>query len=331
MRPNIQLESKPFTTKECIKCHQNRGIDAFIKTKNYFYPDGTLPICCDCINKFLESKDFSWEAIDKVCQWADIPFIVKEWERLSNLNERKDIFKVYAKVFYNEEYDSLGWGDYYKQYKRLKETGFIDQEIPLIKEEKLQKLRLRWGENYSEEEIYYLEELYKGLVLSYSVNSALATDQALKLCKISLEIDKKIRGGDKDVDKLLGAYDKIIKAADFTPKSVKNAIDFDSIGELVLWLEKRGFINKGYDNATRDVIDESLKNIESYNQRLYVNESSIGDEITHRIENLKIANENEKSIYGISDLNIESNVLEEYELDGYILDEEKENFSFEED
>jgi hypothetical protein len=30
----------------------------------------------------LVSEEFSWAAIDKLCQMADIPFIPREWERL---------------------------------------------------------------------------------------------------------------------------------------------------------------------------------------------------------------------------------------------------------
>jgi hypothetical protein len=58
---------------------------------------------------------------------------------------------------------------------------------------------------------------------------------------------------------------KIIKDAEFTPKNAKNATDFDSFAEVAYWLEKHGKINKFYDNVTRDVIDEALKNIENYN------------------------------------------------------------------
>ena len=312
--------------KTCARCKQNRGIDAFTKTASYFYPDGTLPICNDCVNKYLEKFDYSWDAIDKVCQWADIPFIVEEWERIRALNEKEDCFKVYAKVFSNEDYNGIGWSDYFRQYKKLKESGLIEAEIPELREERLAKLRQRWGENYDESELYYLEELLKGLQRSQNVNGALAMDQALKLCRISLEIDKQIREGNKDVSKFLSAYDAIIKAADFTPKNNKNAADFDSCGELWTWLEKRGFVNKGYDGATRDVIDETLKNIESYNQRLYVNESSIGEEITKKIENLKSANALEK-LYDI-DSEFDS---DEYEIDGFRLQEEEEDFKIEEE
>jgi len=77
---------------------------------------------------------------------------------------------------------------------------------------------------------------------------------------ISLELESRIRAG-VDFDKLLSSYDKLVKVAEFTPKNVKNANDFDSVGELIKWLEKRGWKNKFYDGVTRDVIDETIKNI----------------------------------------------------------------------
>lgn len=126
-------------------------------------------------------------------------------------------------------------------------------------------MRRKWGPNYDDEDLYYLEDLYKGLLATQNVNGALQIDQAQKLCKLSLEIDSRIRAGDKDVDKFLSSYDKLVKTGDFTPKNVKNAANFDSFAELAYWLEKRGKLNRYYDNVTRDVIDETLKNMENYN------------------------------------------------------------------
>jgi len=80
-----------------------------------------------------------------------------------------------------------------------------------------------------------------------------------------------------------------MKAGEFTPKNAKNAQDFDSFAELAVWLEKRGKQNRYYDNVTRDVVDQTLKALENYNQKLYINEGGIGDEITNRIESLHIA------------------------------------------
>jgi hypothetical protein len=121
---------------------------------------------------------------------------------------------------------------------------------------------------------------------------------------------------------LLSSYDKLIKAADFTPKNVKNINDFDSVGELIKWLEKKGWKNSFYDDVPRDIVDETMKNFQAFNQRLYTNESGIGEQITERLNNLKnVALIEQESYYG-TDAEYD---LDNYENDGYsalVLDEE---------
>ena len=63
---------------------------------------------------------FDWKFVDKICQWADIPFIPKEWERLRELNSEETVWASYAKVFTADDYKSLGWDDYFHQYQKLK-------------------------------------------------------------------------------------------------------------------------------------------------------------------------------------------------------------------
>ena len=87
-------------------------------------------------------------------------------------------------------------------------------------------------------------------------------------------------------------------------------------------MEKKGWKNKYYDGATRDVVDETMKNIQSFNRRLYINESSIGDEITQRIEGLKTAQEIEN--YYDTD---KSYNLDDFENEGYNSLMEDEEFA----
>lgn len=306
--------------KRCARCAAMVSLDDFAQTHSPFYEDGHIPYCNSCVDDYLRETGYAWEAIDKLCQWVDIPFIVREWTRLRDLNKSDDIWGVYSKVFADECYESLGWADYNKQYIKLREAGMIEDEIPLVYEKKMADLRKKWGANYSDEELTYLEDLYKGLLLTQNVNGALQIDQAQKICKLSLEIDSRIRAGDKEVDKFLSSYDKLVKTAEFTPKNTKNAIDFDSFAEVGHWLEKRGRQNKFYDNTTRDIIDETLKNIENYNQRLYINEGGIGDEITQRLTALKSANDLEESTFGLQ----KEYDLDEYDNDGFQMNEEEE-------
>lgn len=301
------------TTKTCSKCGETKNIAKFVPVKNWMF-DGYLPVCAACIKQYLFEAKFDWDTVDKICQLADIPFIPREWERLRALNGN-DTFPMYASVFMAQEFERLGWSDYYKRFRELRDEHLIEEELPGIGDEKYVELRARWGSNYENSELDYLENLMDGIYATQNVNGKLQEDQALKLCKISLEIDSRIRAGE-DVDKLLTSYDRLVKIAEFTPRNVKNASDFDSIGELVRWLEKRGWHNSFYDDVPKDVVDETMRNIQSYNQRLYTNESGIGDEITKRIEALKEAREMELSddIFGFEN---EKLAVDTYENEGF--------------
>lgn len=311
LQPNI-ARKRTFAIKQCNRCCGALSPDAFAPTKSIFYSDGALPICNSCIADYLEAHDFDWEAVNKVCQWADIPFVPKEWERLHEMNGN-EVFGVYAEVFASSEYEDLGWHDYFQAFKDLKASGDIEDELPGIADQKRKQLQDRWGANYDDEALRYLENLYNGLITTQNVNGALQVDQAIKICKMSYEIDNRIREG-SDFDKLLASYDKLVKAAEFTPKNVKNINDFDSVGELIKWLEKRGWKNTFYDGVTRDIVDETIKNFQNFNQRLYTNESGIGEQITERINALKQAKAiEEESYYGTN----KSYDLDAFDDEGY--------------
>lgn len=306
LQPNI-ARKRSFALKQCAKCGASQTPDAFAPTKSIFYGDGSLPICNSCVEDYLDQHDFDWKYVNKLCQWADIPFVPREWERLFEMNGSK-AFGVYAEVFAQSEYEDLGWEDYFQAFKDLKASGDIEDELPGIADQKRKQLQERWGANYDDEALRYLENLYSGLITTQNVNGALQIDQAIKICKMSYEIDNRIREG-SDFDKLLASYDKLVKAAEFTPKNVKNINDFDSVGELIKWLEKRGWKNTFFDGVTRDIVDETIKNFQNFNQRLYTNESGIGEQITERINALRTAKQIEdETYYGTS---------KEYDLDNY--------------
>lgn len=310
--PNIK-KKKSFTLKACAHCGQMFGEEGFAPTKSLFFPDGTIPMCNDCVDRELQQHDWDWGYIDKLCQMADIPFVPKEWERLKEMNDQ-EIFYRYATIFTSQEYEGIGWSDYFKAYSELKAAGLLEEELPEIAEKRERELKEKWGANYDMEALQYLEGLFNGLMTTQNVNGALQIDQAKKICKMSYEVDRRIEEG-SDFDKLLSSYDKLVKAAEFTPKNVKNINDFDTFGEAIKWLEKKGWRNTFYDNVTRDVVDETLKNFQNFNQRLYTNESSMGEEITRRIEALKAtaALENDNNYYGTD----KEHDLDAFEREGY--------------
>lgn len=310
MQPQVIKKKTPLL-KECSCCHTQRPGGDFLTTDVWLYSDGLIPVCNSCIKDILIKAEWNWVAVDKLCQMIDIPFIPKEFERLHEING-DDVFSVYAKIFQSSQFEGLGWADYFAQFMELKKLGLIENELPRIHEAKIKQMKEIWGGNYDEESLTYLENLFLGMLATQNINGALQTDQARKLCKISLEIDQRIRAG-IDFDKLMGSYDKMVKTAEFTPKNAKNENDIDSFAEAAAWLEKRGWVNTYFDDVSRDIVDEVTQNLQAFNQRLYVNESGIGEEITARIEALKVAQHMESSTYDLQ----QDFDLEKYDNEGY--------------
>ena len=86
-------------TKKCSKCGRVLPLSQFSHTYSIFYPDAYLPLCSECIGTLIEEHDDNWEFIDKVCMWAGIPFIVKEWERVKEITIPSETWATYSKIF----------------------------------------------------------------------------------------------------------------------------------------------------------------------------------------------------------------------------------------
>lgn len=280
-----------MASKKCSKCAIEKTTAHYIAVNSKFH-NGSLPICRECIGKMIsDEKDETkkWNLINKLCQWADIPFVPEEWDKIY-CTKGKDAFGIYCSIFRSEPYNTLDWQMYNDVYLQLKEEQRLEDAIPALKERQMNDLRKKWGMSYDDEQLGYLESLHQGLIASQNIVGALNEDQALKLCKISLIIEEKIRAG-VDFDKDLRAYDSLAKLSNLTPKNVKEANEFDSFGEVFAYLEKTGWMNKYYDGAVRDEVDNTEKNIKNWLRYLYVNESGVAEEIEERINNLKVAAE----------------------------------------
>lgn len=279
-----------MASKICTKCKDEKTTAHFIAVNSPLH-SGSLPICRECLAKMISAapEEERWNVIDKICQWADVPFLPGEWEKLYQANG-KDALGVYIAIFRTEQYKTLDWMMYNNVYLQLLEEGRVEDTIPELREKRLKDWRRKWGMEYDEEQLEYLENLHSGLLNSQNVVGALNEDQALKLCKISLIIEEKIRGG-VDFTKDLKAYDELAKLSNLTPKNVKDANEFDSFGEVYSYLEKVGWQNKYYDGAVRDEVDNTEKNIKNWIRCLYVSETGIAEEIEQRINNLKVAAE----------------------------------------
>lgn len=315
----------------CLKCGKQVLLytdgkfhdNSFLPMKNKIAGINYYPVCYKCLGEELKREmqyRHKWDVIDSLCQLLDIKFDLEIWERLERAYG-DETYIEYCNLMTSDNYETISWKEVNDEYKKMQDKKQLVELIPEARAMKLEKLREKWGMNYDEESVVYLENLYVGILNSQNVNGDLQVDNAKKLCKIALLIDERLRAGE-DFDKLLTSYDKLTKIADFTPRNAKNVNDFDSVGELMAWLEKRGWSPIYYTGKDNDIVDKTITNMQAYTRNLYINESGIEEEIERKIEALKHMHDLE---YSQTEVNVDYDVYEK-EAKDMALDFEDEEF-----
>ena len=145
--------------------------------------------------------------------------------------------------------------------------------IQLFKEEYLRELYNRWGTDYSQEELEWLENYYNRILATQNVSTPILEEHAKDLCELELQIKKGLRVG-ADIKKFMDARNDIIKIANFTAANSKTASAFESIGELMMYYGKKGF-KPNYYQEPKDSIDFLMANSQNYLKRLVMNEGAL--------------------------------------------------------
>lgn len=277
-----------MATKKCLLCGEDKSMANYIAVRSKLL-NGVMPICRRCVGSQIVNKTETerWNQVNKLCQLADVPFVPEEFEKIFAVHGG-EAFGPYCYMFREKPYDTIDWTEYNEAYLQLQDEERLDNATPELKAYKLQQLQNKWGNQYDYEQISYLENLHQGIINTAGVVGALNEDQVLKICKISLLIEEKMRAG-LDISKDLKSYDDLCKLAGVTSQSVKEGSEFGSTGELWAYLEKLGYKANYYDGAVNDEVDKTMKDIGYWLRYLYINETNVGTEIEERINNLKTA------------------------------------------
>lgn len=276
---------KPFKMRECPSCKQLLTKKDYCETKSLFFIDGYTPICRNCLNAAVVEQDGHWDIVDLICQWANVPFRPDDFTRIYKTNP-DEAMGLYLDMFSQGEYSRVSWKEYYEKWKTAISEGKESKIHEVFNQKELEELKGRFGSSYSPNELYQLQEFFKGIEESYGFPDVIAEDNAKKMAKISFEIDRAIANGDS-IDKLITAYNKLQLQAGFTSDNARDMNSFESISELALFYEKIGWEKKFHNDETNDIVDVTMKNIQAYNARLWSNESTMVDQVEERIQQKK--------------------------------------------
>lgn len=279
------LPRKAFKARDCIVCGKLKLADGYNYSMSKFFLDNRLPICKDCLDEFIQEADGEWAVVDEVCQWANVPFSPGNWTKMWEAYPSHAMSK-YIELFNSSEYEGVSWSTYYERWKKLIEADKIAELHPEFDRERLLGLEKRWGGGYSPDEYYTLDDYYNRLESEYGLSDVISQDNARKLAKVSLELDRAVAAG-LDITKQVNAYDKIQKASGFTPERAHDLNSFESVSEIALFMEQNGWKQKFHNKSTNDIVDSTMQNIQGYNRRLWDSEATMADQIEERIEGYK--------------------------------------------
>ena len=262
-------------TRKCLKCKQERPIQFFVYTPSNFFPSHRSYICTPCLENMVAQDQLG--EVDRLCRYLDIPFDLNKWTQLYKVHGEHTL-TAYFNLLLDDHYAALQWTDENERWRLARTEGTINEEIEVLNEAKIKRLKKEWSPTYTKDELLFLEDFYNNIVSSQNVSTPILQHYARDLCEIELQIKKVMRGAPGDIKKLMDARDNIIKTAKFEASNAKSAADFESVGELMVYYGKQGWHPKWHQEP-QDSIDFLMQNIQNYLKRLVINEGNFAEQV----------------------------------------------------
>lgn len=330
-----------MNTITCIKCGKSMPKNLAYRTSSLFIPQGYLPYCADCLCEIIDMHNL--DEVDKLFQYADWPLNPSKWLLLCKGNLLPQaIFQSYYRMnlaqLYKEGYTQrVDWKTANTELLQLEKEGTLIQNISPEKQKAYEdNLKFFWEVDaeqpqYSLSQLETLQKLYEDLERTQNA-TGMQSDQAKKLCRLSLDMDIAQRNHELELyAKLMNAYTALIKTAEFTPKNSQSSSSFESVGELVAFLEKTGFINKFYDGEQRDIVDKTIKSQQIFLRRIVSGESNLAEKVEQRLQRMNLLDRMEDGTTSEEewsyDLNHDDDWIDAEEDNDYTDPDEQEEFN----
>lgn len=255
-----------FKSGTCPKCGKHNVI---LPSNNPLAPS----ICNYCVVSNLDYNNI--EDGDFFCRTYNYPFNPEKWVKLAAMY-KEDVFKEYiswVKEEFSQCYETETkdvWKQLNKEWGLARTHEELMHKIAPIKENYLLRNRIKWGSNYTFEELINLENLFVNTLQANDISNPMQIDAIKKACKLSVTLDRAILNGDpKEINDLSKAYQNFVKTAQIDQIITAASRDvISNVAELVSFIEEQGFEMKYYDEVERDIVDKSIVDVKEYLRRL---------------------------------------------------------------
>ena len=241
-------------------------------------------ICFDCINNNLNYKNL--EHAEFFCRTYNLAWKPELWMKLAD-ESQEAVYRKYTELILDDEenrpnlaYESRTsdiWKRTTKEWEKCRSFSEILNKLTNIKESYIERGRLKWGEQYSFEELINLDSLYTRTVKANNIVNPLQKEAVKALCKIHIEMDEAIRAKDaKALKDFSTTYATFAKQADLEGMiNETKTDDITTVAELYDYMERNGFQFKFNDGFDRDEVDRTIKDMQEYLRRLVLESTGL--------------------------------------------------------
>jgi len=169
------------------------------------------------------------------------------------------------------------WKEANKEWEKSITHSELLERISHIKESFLDRGRIKWGTNFTFEELIQLENLFTTTVGSFDINNPMQIDAIKKACKASLLLDKAMLEGDmENIRNLTSAYQQFVSTAkiDEMIESAQTEV-IRTVADLAQFLEDNNFEFKFYDNEDRDIVDKTIRDMKEHLRTLVLESTGL--------------------------------------------------------
>lgn len=149
-----------------------------------------------------------------------------------------------------------------------------------LSQEEIDRLKLDWGEDYTEDEFLKFEQLLNDMKEAYIIQDPIAISNAKMICKMTIKMNKFLDIDDvESASKIARQLDLFIKSANLAPVQQKDRQQTTfAISQLAFLVEREGgFIPEFYIDSPNDKIDQILRDMQEYTEYLVRGESNIAE------------------------------------------------------
>ena len=239
-------------------------------------------VCGECLNKEIDRK--SLKQANLFCRSYNLPFDPNKWLEIEK-ESGKDVFRdyvnlvgeEYSNTLYNSNATDLLWERADAEWQKDMTNQELLARIQPIKEGFLKRMSVQWGSEYTFEEYLKLENLYTNTVRSNGITNPLTLDVVRKIAVVSVAMDQALKTGEiaaaSDYNKM---HTTLIKSAgldDMVEVGDSNVIA--TVADLCQFIEDSGGVFKYYDGVSRDVVDETIKDMQNWTREFVTDNAGI--------------------------------------------------------